>query len=731
MIGGFALIGWWWIVTTVIGFVGLPLTFILFKKFPGKGFGFARIVGIIIVVYPCWLAASLKIIVFGPFSLFLFFLLTGAVSWLPWKKRRAILADLNQFEKKHILRTEIVYAAALLAFGAVRMLNPDIAGTEKLPDFGFLNAIINSGWFPPLDVWFSGETINYFYFGHYICSSLITFTFTDTAFGFNLALITVFALIALESYELGFIFTGRKFGAMLALFFTTVIGNLDGLVQLAGRIVSGQPFFPINWFNWWNSSRVIVREGIDVTINEFPYWSFVLGDLHAHFMVVPISLLTLALAFRFFRGYDPAEEPFLHRYLLIICSALFLGIIPAANTWDTPTYYLIFTLSLAFGIYYKTKSFNKSFFLKLAKTLIPLLVLSYAFLLPFHMNFHPVGAQGINFVPQEKRTLLSDFLTIHGFFLFLIFSFLAPPFYRLWKTLSNEKKQISVIAAAFGIFIFIVAYGSAAPALIFAGLAMSTVLGAQKGMHRNRKFLTCLSLLAFLMLLGCETIYVDDTYGPGLERQNTVFKVYFQVWILFALVSAYAADRILAGRIFNYASAAGKNWRLVYRILFIAVFIFPVLGTNAKIGRLRLSMATLNGIAYMNRQYKDDYAAIQWLKENAENREVVLEATGEAFSHYGRISASTGQPTVLGWANHESIWRDISWQSCLKRTEDIKTIYETTDKNIAVQLMDKYDVKYVYVGNLENNRYKGPGLTKFGSFMDTVLQENGGVIYRR
>ena len=99
-----------------------------------------------------------------------------------------------------------------------------------------------------------------------------------------------------------------------------------------------------------------------------------------------------------------------------------------------------------------------------------------------------------------------------------------------------------------------------------------------------------------------------------------------------------------------------------------------------------------------------DYEACNWLNENVEGNAVILEATGDSYSDYGRISVITGLQNVLGWYVHEWLWR--SEPTVLdKRKADIETIYTSTDEYQVRELIEQYGIEYIYVGDLEYEKY--------------------------
>jgi YYY domain-containing protein len=230
-------------------------------------------------------------------------------------------------------------------------------------------------------------------------------------------------------------------------------------------------------------------------------------------------------------------------------------------------------------------------------------------------------------------------------------------------------------------------------------------------------------VVGLLLTLSVEFFYLDDNFKV---RMNTIFKFYFQAWVLMAIASAFAVYWL--GRRPGWLRVA---FQAGFWLLFAMGMVYPVLGNTARAGNFA-HPPNLDGIAYLAVGQAEDHAAAAWLNENVDGAPVILEAPGTGGSSYvyeGRISALTGLPTLLGWAGHEGQWRG-SYEIQDARQPDIETIYNTRDPQLAQALMEEYDITYVYVGPTERSTYDPPGLAKFGRFMDVVYEQGSVTIYR-
>jgi len=778
MITGIIDILIWWLLISIIGYLAWPLARRFFQSYPDRGFLLSKGLGLTLVCFLNWMICSLHLIPFSVVSVLVSILIMATLSWF---LRTDQISDLKEFllkEKNLVLTGELMFLGGFLFFGLIRMCNPDIAQTEKMPDLAFLTGILNSGYFPPKEPWFVGETINYFYYGHYQIAMLTKLSGLAPEYTYNLGIAFLFAITLLMATGITYGLTRRKGYGILGGLLVAFLGNLEGITQLLGNlkhfIDGSKNFYPFNWFNWWMSSRVIVREGIDITINEFPFWSYILGGLHAHVNVVPFSLLVLAIVLELFRTSGDGLNS-LGRgkdlYFRWTIAAVAIGAIPAANTWDTPTYFALLIAALILGRQFAIRTYAKTSmladdteltFYKILMTplkeiiylikppkpsdpdapesklswnrlvwswvaVVMILVLAWILYSPFHLNFAPKGTQGVKVVNAIQRTLAGDFLSIYGFFVYSFGAFVvllaAPIFTEVPKRL--KALYYGSFAGGFLFIYMIFDRLMIALCLILLYLIFRVKIDLKQKNSQDTFFALALFTTVIIILLGCEFFYLKDAYGKSLERQNTIFKFYYQAWILCGISTAYAVFwiREKGNRFFS------NIWEPGFRLLLLCTLAFPFFGTFVKCNHFAAftkqntySNATMEGIWYMSWQYKGDYEAIQYLNEHATPDEIVLEATGPAFSHYGRISAATGLSTVLGWANHENIWRDGSWNVVTQRSNEVKNMYTSTDINAIKALLDKYKINYVYVGKLEYEQYPDADFDKFKTFMKTLLE---------
>ena len=320
----------WLILLELLSLAVLPLCGFLFQGLPDGGYPLAKTVGLLLATYLAWLGTNLGLGYFSPLTCLVSLLLLAAVCWAPASLRSALKGLLKPGRAKALISAELLFLFTFIAFAAIRAYNPEIYWGEKTMDFSFLNAINRGSTFPPFEPWFSGTVLNYYYYGFVFFSYIIQLASVPTAYGFNLAMATIPALSASCAFSLGFNLCRRVRWGLLAATLVGFIGNLDPIFQLAsldrseaaleaafinltdayGYLLGGVlylaklPFINLDlllhspgagsiWDSYWASSRAI-GQGM---INEYPVWSWLFADLHAHVMVMPVSLLLLSLVY--------------------------------------------------------------------------------------------------------------------------------------------------------------------------------------------------------------------------------------------------------------------------------------------------------------------------------------------------------------------------------------------------------------------------------------------------
>lgn len=681
----------WFILIETLGLITIPLTKSAGNRLADGGYSVARILGIILVTYFSWISSY--IMGFSLSSVLTAFLLLCLISIILYRKQRFFPS------RKILLINELVFLSGFFFFLIVRMYLPEIYKHEKFMDFAFLNAVIKTTSFPPPDPWFAGGFMDfYYYFGYLSVAVFGKLSAVNPSILFNLAVALTFAMSLNAFFGLGYNLThGKiKYGALTAVF-GTILGNLQGLIEFVSRYILHEQA-PGGYY--WSSSRVI-----PFTINEFPYFSFIHGDLHSHMLAIPFQLLVLSFLLNMYFRKN-GNSIFENRLEPLIFS-ISLGFLFPLNSWDFPVYFSL-TLLVIFSFYCRNYIQNRNLFTAATRFFSSIVFISiFSFLpyLPFYLDFNPPAAEGFDFVLPEFRTEVDKFLILFGLFLFLVFSFLV--------TRLNSRRKIGFFALLTGVSALISeAWAIPLFTILLPLLSLSLFLFMKNIQERSAAGLVYLltATAAFIALL-CELIFLDDPISGEYERMNTVFKFYMHLWILLSIAASYSYYELN----FRYLSksenrktlreAIKKVWAAVLVLLIVSCAVFPAVSTFTRIEDINAT-PTLDGMEYMKELERGDYNAIKWMQENIKGSPVILEASKDdsSYSYTSRVSANTGIPAVIGWASHERLWgRDHA--EVRERIEDVSSIYSTGSEEKALELMDKYNVSYVYVGRLERQIY--------------------------
>ncbi len=690
----------WFLSFFLIGVVFLPLTFSLFKDFRDKGYIFSKIIGLAFISYFVFIISLVKLIKFSEISIYLAILIFFIINYVI--KRTNILKILRENIKLIVLE-EVLFLAALLFWSFIRSNFPDINGLEKFMDFGFLNSILRADYFPPKDMWYTPLPINYYYFGHLITAVITKLTSIPSFISYNLMLATLFALtlsaslsIAINIFNIKKITLKSVVSGIFTSAFVAFAGNLTTIYAFFKAYPNEKPvpfwdlkFLFFNFPNgyWYpNATRFI-----PFTIHEFPIYSFVVSDLHGHVLDIPFVLLIIASCFSIFISKK------ITKYNLIFLSFI-LSIMYMTNAWDGLIYLLL--ISLLFIAFYTFKEGEKSLFsnlslYELTKKVLTVLLGFIIFSIPFSIHFKPfVSGVGVLCAPS--------FLTKIG---------KIGPF--LFEADHCQKSPIWQLMLLYGFFYFFVI-----SFLIFIKFKKDYKIS------KSDIFILILTILSSLLIIIPEFLYIKDIY-PVHYRANTMFKLTYEAFIMLSICSGYMLVKIISNI---------KN-KLKLILFFIASFalislviIYPYFAINSYYRGLA-TYHNLDGTIYLSSLYPNDYKLINWINQNIKGQPVILEASGDSYTNYARISANTGIPTVIGWSVHEWLWRG-SYDIVAPRIEDVKNIYTYNDINIVKNLIRKYNVSYVVVSSLEKEKYPNLNEENFKLLGKIIYKSNLATLYK-
>lgn len=707
-------IGIWWIVLEIIGFITLPISYYLCRNLKDSGYCISKPLGLLLVTYISWIISI--VIGYSYISIMLSLVVIAAFSLLIYFKKGFI-----HFDKKYIIKFELIFLIAFLMFALIRAYSPDIywTGGEKFMDMTFINSILRTTGFPPPDPWMSGTVTYYYYFGYLVVSNLINITGILPSIAFNLATASFFALSFTTAFGIGFNITERIKYGLLTAFFVTAAGNLVGFFQLADISRKENALNNMLSFNYWISSRVIPD-----TINEFPYFSFLQGDLHPHMISITFQLLVILLLLNIMKSNSIDW-----RSILVV--GLSTGFLYPLNTWDYPVYLVLAILVICCNQifnYSKNHQVKMKFYLTSFASIAAMAAASYLLYLPYHLSYKI--DRTISLVPSG-RTSLIFYMAIYGLFLFLIYTFILRNTWNFNKNIFRLSLILPGIAALITLFearqfIFNITTNPKANEyellILLISILILSVFSILKEKNKNNVFILILIITGVLISLFCEFLYIQDALGsadPMYIRLNTVFKMYLQNWVIWGICAGYIVFNLRD--FFN----SKKAWGIAAIALILMVSIYPVFATIGKSGSFN-GVPELDGMAYVKKEHPQDYQATLWFR-NITGQPVILQAPGELYTWNTAITTFTGLPTVIGWAGHELNWRFPKRSEIDTRWSDVDKIYTSGDIVEVDRLLRKYNVSYVYFGEAETKRFRNPGLFERHSEVFNKVFEYGDV----
>lgn len=766
-----------------------------------QGYPLSKLAGMLVLAFIVWILGSFGI----SFSkttimLVLFGMLLLSIALIILQRK--ILWEEIKNNWRYYLTVEILAIIAFLFFIFVRTGNPDLwhpfKGGEKPMDFSYLNAVLKSTTFPPYDPWFAGGYINYYYFGFVILGVPIKLLGIVPAVAYNIVLPIWYAILILSAFSVGWnLYRGiprsralkvgedsskRVLGMAFVVGLATAIGlallgNLGtvrlistgykriaaggafvddaGLIQEVTWLIQGfiqflrgtpMPFYPGDWY--WFPSRVIPGEAI----TEFPYFSFIYGDLHAHLIAFPITIFavswSLSVVLNKARwGEQDGRLKWIGRFVGFGLGALVIGALRPTNTWDFYTYLVFAGIALFYTViknYQPKLQFNflgSKWLEKIAVAAAVVFTLVFLAVL-FYQPFAYWYGQGYTQIEvwEGSRTPFDSYFTHWGLFLLIIASWMSWETYHWMKTTPEsalaqlEPYRTWIYGSLIFFFILLVIFLVLGVTVALVAVPMglwAVILMLRPKRSDGRRFLLFLIGTAVTLTLVVELIYLPGDIG----RMNTVFKFYLQAWIMFGLAAGVCFGWLVKSmRYWN--DRLSFLWQVGLFILVTSAALFTVMGTTDKI-RDRMAPEAplgLDGMAYMpyatyfdlgvEMQLNEDYNAIRWMQENVEGSPVILEGQAYEYRWGNRFTIYTGLPSVVGWNWHQRQQRAVLRNNIVQeRVDAVNTFYNSEDQQFVVDFIDQYDVEYIVLGQLERIFYPGTGLEKFQRYEGLLWEE--------
>jgi len=874
----------WYFILSLFALAALPLGWTWFRYLPDRGWGLLRPLGLLLVGFAVWFLGSFGLLrlsagsgVAGLVALFALGMLTlhrwgdGWHALLSWLRQHRLI----------VLAQEVVFLAAFAFWTWYRIHDGSgIGHTEQPMDFALMNAIQRGGEMPPNDPWLSGFAISYYYLGYLIMAQVAALAGVVSGVAYNLALTTLAGLASVGIFSLSYnLLAGaeeavddknegenegenRETGArhlgsathlkhlviaFLAVILLLGVSNLTGLLtmtyhrgigpdglyawfgvnDLVPDAVTGSRAPQEGWW-WWKASRTLYDAGADggriEVIDEFPFFSFLLGDMHPHVLALPFTLLALTIAFNALRG--ALTYPNLYRWrvmmqppeswqigdsfgkLTLLLTAIVIGAMGMLNTWDYPTQVAIFAIVwlIAALLGQRNQEWQTSLTSWVSGGAF-LLLSAILLYLPFYVSFSS-QANGIRLSQWSTRP--QQYLLMFGLFWVVLVPLILSQLkailaatraisQRVWLIsaimllvdalilflllrANLDEGQLAILMAAFWLLVPLalssfISHEDPSPLAIIqlagfpllAGLLLQRFTIAlvafflllsflalwanvralfppsvdseafsnhQDALIEEREinppatvqqasliFALLLSALAFLLTMGSDIFYIKDGF-PG--RMNTIFKLYYQAWVLMAIASTFGL-LYLSKRL---PLALRVPWLALFALLTLGSMWYPLeaLPTKANFA----GAANWDGRFWMENSDPDRFAAIEWLDAHPD-QVVILEKKGDSYrGSESAFAGWTGHSTLIGWAGHELQWRG-SYDEVGRREPVIEQIYQHTDPQAARALVEEWDIDYVVVTPAERSAYNltERQVNKFRQFMTPVFEQGSVIIFGR
>lgn len=700
MLQDLLLIFYCWFLSSLWIFIPFPFTHRFTKdKLLDAGWALNRTLGWLLIGLPVWYLAHLGLPINTRPGVWIVFAILAVCSWFYANKNLNNLSEFFRQKKTIILIEETLFLIGLFFLSIMRGYGPDINSLEKFMDAGLIVSYVKSPQLPIEDMWLAGMNFNYYTFGHFQGAVATQFWSIDPVISYNillgllmgLSLQLSFALIVnllhylvpqsqplalkiplVKKVAARFFSTKPSMMPILAIgiigaYLFAFGGNLQTVWYLFARCYSKSTQTAINFapadenakpiiadacsfVGYWypNATRFIPR-----TIHEFPSYSFIVSDLHAHVwniahVLVLLHLILIWGQFLLVHDKKPITPTFQKKFFAVnSVLGILMGVFVMTSTWDALVYALVFSIMSLLLLLYRPSLLLQLMFSGIIIFLGMIIASS-----PWWLNFDSIseGAAITN-----EHSLLWHLLV-------------------LWTA-----HVVSGLIGAFLIFKLTV---------------------KKKQVHFAHLMVLGLVLSGICLIILPEFFYIKDIYTTQ-PRANTMFKLTYQAFVQLSIVMAVALG-ILSSKIELHKSLK-IGLSAIIIVLMICIGIYPYFGYRDFYLGGKPPYKGLDGLLWFKQQYPDDYEAYLWLKK-IDGRPHILEAVGDSYTTFNRMSTFTGLPTVLGWRVHEWLWRG-SYDIPGKRSSEVESIYNSPTTDESQRLLNQYLVKFIIVGDKEHEAY--------------------------
>jgi YYY domain-containing protein len=728
----------WYVIVQVAAIAVWPLVARALPALEDRGWAVAKTAGVLCIAWVAWLVCMLSPVPFTQATLVVVLVLVGCASWTVAVRVPAAPLE-HTFEWLRakldvLLSLEALFACAFVLFSVLRSHAPEIQGTEKPMDMAFLNGFISAQRLPTQDTWLAGFGVPYYYFGYFVLACVAKLTATPAAMAYNLAAATVPALTAVGLASVAWTLARAAgvhaawatAGAALATAFALFCGNLStfldwlvsrgwlspsvgtalGISHFADGVQPG--IWPPTTGLWWfHASRIIPNiqpDGID----EFPFFSALLSDLHPHFVALPFELLVLALGVVHVLSRGATLRSLWTQGL----AAIALGALLVLNTWDIAPFWLLYIGLSLMGALHCTWRWRWP-----AAVATPFV--GAALYAPYFVGYSSPPL-GLGIVPDEMRTYLSSMLVL---FAWAIAALGALGLWMRWCIGDRRGWRVTAIGAVAGVALALVRE----PTL---GLLVALVAALVPWPGVLDRFMpaaaatVAIGAFAAAMLLGVELVYLDDVFH---SRMNTVFKFHENAWLLAGLAGGVGVALI------GHFTRRVRWLALLAAGAFCACgLVYPASAVATRLSERPPYGVTLDGLQWLS---VDDRTAVRWLgqQNGPSGRAVIAEGVPEGGGEYnpmaGGMATYSGAATVIGWLGHELQWRGPR-PELSARMGDMARLYRDASPEEMRTILDRYAVQYVVVSDLERRAYGDQVDSRFLSILPVAFRSGSVTVFR-
>lgn len=822
----------WYLMLFLLGLITLPFSCYIFKDHGTGGFFQSKVLCLLGTSLLVWNLTYIKIFKFDTFFVIAAMLLLAAACYVPSAFRDALAKKISErhFIEKLTLE-ETVFAVMFVILCFFKGMLPDINGQEKFMDYGFIMSMLRNPSLPANDLWMSGYSINYYYFGQFIYALFIKISGIKPGIGYNLAMCSAIAIPFGLCYSIGTYLTdaARKNGlhcpkavtyitGVLTAFAAMIFGNShswyydpDSVGNNVLKWIDRHHFLgidvgTIDTFFYPDSTRYIgynpdssqiegIFSGADKTIEEFPFYSYLIGDLHAHVVSTMVVLLIMSICIALLvRAADTSMTEVIPsaKEVLIPLTAVksdkkkgfifynivrvitpevaligaFLGCAQMTNYWDFLIYFIFASMTLLVVMTIRSHRFS-TICGALSFAAVVAGILGVYLIAGEDPVKHLILQAVVLIAASSLAVLFPCALSRTSFgmsFIFTLATLVALPFNMHFDMISNSIAACVNHSSPFQLYILWGVHVFVVLVLIAVTIIFKNTIYDSKGrskdvflssrlspsntnpisrfvLSRNVVdiFVCGMAIVGILMLAAPEIFYVRDIYTGGYLRANTMFKFTYAGFIILSIAMIYSVARM-----YFVVSSNGTYNAVCTAVAIVLTFIllipahYPLLALKQRNGDLtKEKFKTLDGTAYAI-DYASPYTgqgnfgsgnlmeymdAINWFNTNVEGPHVILESYGESYTDYNIVSTYTGLQAVCGWQTHEWLWRfhgvvdpetdllvsdpdyDVWSLYLTPRYHDIATVYTSEDPNEIREVLERYDVEYVVLGDLERNRF--------------------------